>query len=96
MIQLRYSERALRDLERFVRFLDARAPDVTADAVGAILEAVEVLRHSPLIGRPTGRRGLRELVVAWGQNGYVVLYRLRGQRADIVALRHQREGGYRR
>jgi plasmid stabilization system protein ParE len=40
---------------------------------------------------------LRELVISYGRTGYVALYRVaaRGDRVEILAIRHQREAGYR-
>lgn len=36
----------------------------------------------------------REWMIAFGDSGYVALYRYDGQTAVIVAVRHQREVGY--
>ena len=43
------------------------------------------------------RERLRELVISYGRTGYVALYRVaaRGDRVEILAIRHQREAGYR-
>lgn len=51
---------------------------------------------TPLIGRPV-EHGLRELVVSRGRTRYVALYSFR-EDDDVVlalAIRHQREAGYR-
>jgi len=41
--------------------------------VEEILEAIQVLTHSPMIGRPV-RDGKRELVIGKGTRGYIALY----------------------
>lgn len=67
-----------------------------------ILEAVSVLAHNPLIGRPVKDEAreacLRELVIGRRTRGYVALYRYVPE-LDVVfvlALRGQREAGYAR
>ena len=42
--------------------------------IGQLLEAIQILAHSPLIGRKV-RGGKRELVVGRDARGYVALYR---------------------
>ena len=62
-----------------------------------IVEAIQVLLHSPLIGRKV-RGGKRELVIGRASRGYVALYRHVSE-IDVVfvlALRGQRESGYKR
>lgn len=87
-------------LDDFDRFLDHLAQfEVTdaADRVSAIVRGLDVLGHSPEIGRPV-RGGKRELVIGKGTHGYVALYHYVAS-VDVVfilALRAQREAGYRR
>ena len=82
------------------RFPDHLAQFDVADAAGrviAIVRGLDVLAHSPEIGRPV-RGGKRELVIGKGTRGYVALYRYVAS-ADVVfvlALRAQRERGDRR
>jgi len=63
--------------------------------IAEIEEAINVLTHSPLIGRPA-RGGKRELVIGRGSRGYIALYRYvaRIDTVFIVAIRSQRESGY--
>jgi plasmid stabilization system protein ParE len=91
-----YSARALTDLERLVDFLAAENPNAAVAAAAVIVDAVTVLERHPYIGRPARGR-LRELVISYGRTGYVALYRVaaRGDRVEILAIRHQREAGYR-
>ena len=85
-------------LDDFDRFLDHLARFNVADAparIDGIMQAIQVLTHSPLIGRPA-KTGKRELVIGRGSHGYVVLYRF-VENIDtvfILAMRSQREAGY--
>jgi plasmid stabilization system protein ParE len=36
----------------------------------------------------------RELIIEFGDSGYIVLYRYDGRQAMILAVRHQKEVGY--
>ncbi|MGB7989872.1 MAG: type II toxin-antitoxin system RelE/ParE family toxin [Candidatus Methylophosphatis roskildensis] len=55
-----------------------------------------ILQRHPLIGRPL-EGALRELVIFHGDGGYVPLYRFRPRldRVEVLAVRHQREAGFR-
>ena len=85
-------------LDDFDRFLDHLAQFEVEDAslrVGLIIEALEVLTHSPLIGRKV-KGGKRELVIGQGSRGYVALYRYVPDvdTVFVLAVRSQRELGY--
>lgn len=96
MAKLSYSERAFVDLERLTGFLAEIDPLVATETVGLIEEAVALLSRHPLIGRPVECE-LRELVISRGRTGYVVLYSFEEDQDAvlILAIRHQREAGYR-
>ena len=84
----------------FDRFFDHMARFDANDAperIGEIVEALQILTHSPLIGRPV-RDGKRELIVGRASRGYVVLYRFVEpmDTVFVLAARSQRESGYRR
>jgi len=91
-----YAPGALADLERLVDFLLESDPASAATAFELIDSAVSVLVSHPLIGRPA-EAGLRELVISRGRTGYLALYRYDEARdwVLILAIRHQREAGYR-
>ena len=95
MARLIYSARALDDLERVTDFLVDTDPAAAAVTVDLIAEAVAILAHHPLIGRPA-EHGLRELVISRGRTGYVALYSFETAQDCILilAVRHQREAGY--
>ena len=95
MAQLVFSPVAQFDLERLTDFLLEVDPLAAVETVELIEEAVEILKHHPLIGRPA-ESGLRELVISRGKTGYIVLYRFKVDEDAVLifAIRHQREVGY--
>ncbi len=96
MAEVVYSAQALQDIERAFRLLRDENPASALDAVAAIQTAADNLKAHPLIGRRIEGE-LRELVISYGQTGYIALYRFvigRGE-VRILAQRHQRELGFR-
>ena len=96
MARIIYSQRALDDLERLVDFLFNDDPNIALQTVDLIQEAISLLEHHPLIGRPI-KNELRELVISRGNTGYVGLYSF--EEIDdvilVLAIRHHSEAGYR-
>ena len=90
-----YSARALTHLERAFEFLRAENPEAAGAASAAIRSAVENLAAHPLVGRRV-HGDIRELVISYGQTGYIALYRYVVPRDEIrvLAIRHQREIGF--
>lgn len=82
-------------IERAFQLLRDKNPAVARDAVAAIQSAVDNLAGHPLIGRRI-EGDLRELVISYGQSGYVALYRLVVSQDEVrlLAIRHQRELGF--
>lgn len=95
MNEVFYTEQALTDLERLSDFLRGSDPAAAQATVGLIFEGLDILAHSPEIGRKI-RGGNRELVISRGNSGYLALYRFLPslQRVLVLAVRHQRESGY--
>jgi plasmid stabilization system protein ParE len=93
--QVVYSARALEHIERAFQFLHDKNPGAAPQAVAAIQSAVDTLASHPLIGRRIEGE-LRELVISYGQTGYVGLYRhvIARDGVRILAIRHQRELGF--
>jgi plasmid stabilization system protein ParE len=67
----------------------------TVGGATAIQSAVENLAAHPLVGRRL-EGDLRELVISFGETGYIALYRFVVQQdtVRVLALRPQREIGY--
>jgi plasmid stabilization system protein ParE len=93
--QVVYSRHALDHLERAFEFLRRENPAAALSAVTAIQSAVDNLAAHPLIGRRLEGE-LRELIISYGQTGYVALYRfvISRDEARLLAIRHQREVGF--
>jgi plasmid stabilization system protein ParE len=90
-----YTQNALDNIEQVFSFLAEHDPGAAVDAATSIRSAVEILADHPLIGRRVEGE-IRELVISYGKNGYVALYRFLPERSliRILALRHQRELDY--
>ena len=68
----------------------ARDNSKAADRIASVLlEAVERLAELPNLGRPGRVAGTRELVVPG--TPYVIPYRLRGDRLEVIAVFHGRQ-----
>lgn len=97
MPQVVVTEGATEGLERCRKFLAAKAPEAARRAGQAIEQQFLLLETAPNMGRPLPEMPeLRELVIAFGDSGYVALYR--HEPADdtvyVLAFRHQKEAGY--
>lgn len=84
----------------FDRFFDHMSQVDAADAperIGGIVQALQLLAHSPLIGRKL-KGGKRELVIGQESRGYVALYRFVTDidTVFVLAIRSQRESEYKR
>ena len=82
----------------FDRFFDHLAQFEVKDAserIEEIIQAVQILAHSPHIGRPV-KGGKRELVIGQDSRGYVALYRFVAdiETVFVLAIRSQREARY--
>lgn len=97
MPRLIVTEVAAQGLERCRKFLADKDRLVARRAALAIERQFARLEDSPEVGRPfPDMPGLRELIIEFGDSGYVALYRY--ERSDdtayILAFRHQKEAGY--
>lgn len=92
-----FAGEALADLERIFEFNFARDPATALDHIEKVRSAVLVLETHPEIGRPVPGSTLRELVISYGNSGYVALYEYSSGEGllRVAAIRHQREAGYR-
>ena len=84
-------------LEHCRHFLAEKNPRAAKRAGQAIEQQFAQLETNPNIGRPLADLPqLRELVIEFGDSGYVALYRYQ-QDTDtvfVLAFRHQKEAGY--
>ena len=95
MAQIVYSEEAFTDFERIVEFLLESSPQEASEALANIRSAIDILASHPLIGRRLDTQ-IRELVISWGETGYLALYRFDAalDLVRVLRIRHQREAGY--
>jgi plasmid stabilization system protein ParE len=96
MPELIWSPRALANVQRLYRFLNPKNPDAARRAVAAIRAGVRILARQPGIGRPADEMSpeYREWLIDFGDSGYIVRYRLDGETAVLLAVRHQKEAGF--
>jgi plasmid stabilization system protein ParE len=91
------SKSALAKLNEIKKFYAQRDPKIGDRAVDVIEAAFLPLLHSPEIGRPfEGSTLRRELIIPFGRSGFISLYEIdkASNRIVIVALRHQKEDGF--
>jgi plasmid stabilization system protein ParE len=72
-------------------------PEAARRAAQSIEEHVRLLEATPEMGRPLpDMPELRELVIMFGDSGYIALYRHVPveDAVYVLAFRHQREAGY--
>ena len=83
------------DVDRFFDYIAQFDVGSAPERIGEILEAVQILATSPMIGRPV-KGGKRELVIGKASRGYVALYRYLAplDTVFVLAIRSQRESGY--
>ena len=91
------SARLREDFDRIFDFLFDHVPANAALHIEAIIDAIDVLATSPLIGRPAAM-GQRELIISHGASGYLALYRFDPAQDTVfvLAVRSQRERDYKR
>lgn len=97
MPRLIVTETASRGLERCRQFLSGKSPEAAVRAGRAIEQQFVRLEDFPFVGRPYPRDPeFRELIIPFGDSGYVALYRVDPEKDEvyILAFRHQKEAGY--
>lgn len=96
MPQVIFAPRALLDLQRLREFLRRKSPTSAKRAAIAIIYAVQRLALHPEMGRQAEEMAAsyRVLPVAFGDSGYLVLYRHANDLVTVLAVRHQKEAGF--
>lgn len=88
-MRIAWSRRALRHLRHLRDYIARDYPDAAAGVAERLLAAVELLAEHPHLGRPGRVFGTRELVVP--DTPYVIPYRVRGTRLELIAVFHGRQ-----
>ena len=93
---VRYTDGARADLLRLTDFLAEHDGDAADRALATLVRAVSILEEFPYTCRKAGQEDpfIRELVVPFGDNGYVVLFHIGMEFVTLLAVRHQREDDY--
>jgi plasmid stabilization system protein ParE len=96
MARLELAPEILEDFDRILAHLAQYEVAEAPARIATIIAALDILRHSPLIGRPLPG-GLRELLIGRGAMTYLALYRFlpAAETVFVLAIRHAREAGYR-
>jgi plasmid stabilization system protein ParE len=95
--QIIITEGAAQGLERCRRFLAEKNPQAAKRAGQAIERQFAILETEPGVGRPLDDLPeFRELIIPFGDTGYVALYRyeVNAGFVYVLAFRHQKEAGY--
>ncbi len=95
--RVRLTPRAADDLQRLFDFLADQDVSAAERAKAAIEKAFDFLRDFPFACRKVSLEPtfLREMVIEFGQAGYIALYEIESDEAvTILAVRHQREDDY--
>ncbi|MGL6205401.1 MAG: type II toxin-antitoxin system RelE/ParE family toxin [Giesbergeria sp.] len=97
MTHIELAPEVLDDFDRFFDHIAQHDSESAPERIDTILEALQILTLSPLIGRPV-RGGKRELVIGRASRGYVALYHYVDaiDTVFVLALRGQREAGFKR
>ncbi len=89
-----WSPRAIRHLVSIREYIEKDSEVSAAVVAGRILNAIEILRTQPQMGRPGRLTGTRELVVSG--TPFIVPYRVRRERLELLAVfdgrRHSHRG----
>jgi len=84
-----WSPQAVEHLTHLRSYIARDNPKAANRVATALLNAVELLAELPNLGRPGRVAGTRELVVPG--TPYVVPYRIRGDRLEVIAVFHGRQ-----
>jgi len=74
------------DLRAIKDYMRDRDADAGVRIVAAIRDKARLLRAHPFAGEPSGIADTRKLTVE--RFGYVVIYRIRGDAAEILRIHH--------
>ncbi|WP_313069412.1 type II toxin-antitoxin system RelE/ParE family toxin [Atlantibacter hermannii] len=98
MPQVIVAASAKRDLQRLHDFLKNKNAHAAKKAAEILIRGIQHLQNVPHIGRPVGDLApeFHELIVEFGNSGYVMLYRYdeREDRIIILKIKHQKEIDY--
>jgi plasmid stabilization system protein ParE len=94
---IHFDDGALADLEHIFGFNLEVDAEWAERQIESVRTAVMILNDHPHIGRRVPNSEIRELVISVGKTGFIALYHYDelDDLVRILAIRHQREAGYR-
>ena len=88
-MEVRWTRRARRRLDDYTDYIALRNPKAADEVLQRVRHDVDGLADNPLLGREGRFLGTRELVIAGLP--YVVVYRVRGQRVEVITVHDTRQ-----
>jgi addiction module RelE/StbE family toxin len=88
-MEVRWTRRARRRLDDYTDYIALRNPKAAAEVLQRVRHDVDGPADNPLMGREGRFLGTRELVIAGLP--YVVVYRVRGQRVEVITVHDTRQ-----
>jgi toxin ParE1/3/4 len=85
-VRIVWTERAVADLEEIERYIERDRPSAARRVAAHLVASVENLAEFPGLGKPGHRPGMRSLVTP----PYVISYRVRSRRLEILSIWHGR------
>jgi addiction module RelE/StbE family toxin len=85
---IRYSRRAIRDLEAIADYIRDRSPGAAERVRRRVEGLIGGLADFPYQGTPTDEPGIRRLVAT--PFPYLIFYRIKGEAVVILHIRHGR------
>jgi len=85
-MQIVWTEQAIADLAEIEDYIAHDKPQAAEHVANHLLGSVEHLAEFPRLGRQGRRPGTREIIIP----PYVITYRLRPERLDILSIWHGR------
>jgi toxin ParE1/3/4 len=83
-----WSRRAVKHLTAVRDYIAKENPEAARQTAAHILDSIDHLAAHPHLGRPGRLVGTRELVIA--STPFIVPYRVKGERLEIIAIFHGR------
>jgi len=85
-MQIDWTEQAIADLAEIELYIEQDKPEAAARVAAHLLSSVEHLAEFPHLGKPGRRPGTRSLTVP----PFIISYRVRSQRLEILSIWHGR------
>ena len=96
MTRIEFAPKVSEDFERIIAHREKLEAQHIQARMDEIIQAIATLEKNPKVGRPA-RGEMRELIIGRDAQGYVALYQYIPEIdiAFVLAIRSQREAGYR-